>query len=145
VIGVSSMKVLDLVTGALQELETEHSYVIYGRDGIDEISISAPTEMRELVDGEVKSFTISPEDFGFFSESASKIQGGDAAANAGIIEKVCRGERGPCRDVVVLNAAPAIVAGGAADSLKEGIRLAEHSIDSGAALKKLQDLREYSK
>jgi anthranilate phosphoribosyltransferase len=145
VIGVSSMKVLDLVTSTLQELGTEHSFVIHGRDGVDEISISAPTEMRELRNGELKSSTICPEDFGFFSESTAKIQGGDAATNAAIIERIYRGERGPSRDVVLLNAGAGIVAGGAAESLKEGIRLAAHSIDSGAALKKLQDLREYSK
>jgi anthranilate phosphoribosyltransferase len=146
VIGVASMMVLDLVTRTLLELgTTEHSFVLHGRDGIDEISISAPTEIRELKGSDVKSYSICPEDFGFFSESTSKIQGGDAATNAAIIERICQGERGPTRDVVILNAAPAIVAGGAADTLKEGIRMAEHSVDSGAALKKLQDLRELSK
>jgi len=145
VIGVSSMMVVDLVARALQELGTEHSFVVYGKDGVDEISISAPSAILELKNGEILSYTINPEDFGMFSVSATKIAGGDATMNAAIIEGIFRGERGPKRDVVVLNAAAAIVAGGAAESLKEGILSAEHFIDNGAALKKLQDLREMSK
>jgi anthranilate phosphoribosyltransferase len=145
VIGVSSMMVIDLVAHALQELGTDHSFVIHGKDGVDEISISAPSAILELKNGEILSYTISPEDFGIFSVSAAKIAGGDAATNAAIIEGIFRGERGPRRDVVVLNAAAAIVAGGAAESLREGIESAEHSIDSGAALKKLRGLQEFSK
>jgi len=80
-----------------------------------------------------------------FSVSAAKIQGGDAAQNAEILENILRGERGPRRDVVVLNAAAAIVAGGAADRMQDGIRIAEDSITRGAALKKLDALRELSK
>jgi anthranilate phosphoribosyltransferase len=119
--------------------------VVYGKDGVDEISISAPSAIRELKKGEITSYTISPEDFGIFSVSAAKIQGGDAATNAAIIEGIFRGERGPRRDVVILNAAAAIVAGGATETIQEGVRGAENSIDSGAALKKLESLRELSK
>jgi anthranilate phosphoribosyltransferase len=145
VVGVASMMMIDLVAHALQELGTEHSFVICGKDGVDEISISAPTAIRELKEGEITSYTISPEDYGIFSVSSAKIQGGDAATNAAILESIFRGERGPKRDVVVLNAAAAIVAGGAAETMQDGIRVAEHSIDSGAALKKLDNLRELSK
>jgi len=145
VVGVASMMLIDLVAHALQELGTEHSFVICGKDGVDEISISAPTAIRELKEGEITSYTISPEDFGIFSVSSAKIQGGDAATNAAILESIFRGERGPKRDVVVLNAAAAIVAGGAVETMQDGIRAAENSIDSGAALKKLNSLRELSK
>jgi anthranilate phosphoribosyltransferase len=145
VVGVASMMMIDLVAHALQELGTEHSFVICGKDGVDEISISAPTAIRELKKGEITSYTISPEDVGIFSVSSSKIQGGDAATNAAILESIFRGERGPKRDVVVLNAAAAIVAGGAAETMQDGVRAAENSIDSGAALKKLDNLRELSK
>jgi anthranilate phosphoribosyltransferase len=145
VVGVASMMMIDLVAHALQELGTEHSFVISGKDGVDEISISAPTAIRELKEGEITSYTISPEDFGIFSVSPAKIQGGDAATNAAILESIFRGERGPKRDVVVLNAAAGIVAGGAAENMQDGIRAAENSIDSGAALKKLNNLRELSK
>ena len=145
VVGVASMMLIDLVAHALQELGTEHSFVMCGKDGVDEISISAPTAIRELKEGEITSYTISPEDFGIFSVSSAKIQGGDAATNAAILESIFRGERGPKRDVVVLNAAAAIVAGGAVETMQDGIRAAENSIDSGAALKKLDSLRELSK
>jgi len=145
VIGVASMMMIDLVAHALQELGTEHSFVICGKDGVDEISISAPTAIRELKEGEITSYTISPEDFGIFSVSSTKIQGGDAPANAAILESIFRGEGGPKRDVVVLNAAAGIVAGGAAETMQDGIRAAENAIDSGAALKKLDSLRELSK
>src|SRR6185436_20704320 len=84
VLGVSSMMVLDLVANSLQQLGTSHAFVIHGNDGVDEISISAPSTIRELKDGEIKSYTVNPEDFGFFSVSAEKIKGGDAAANAAI-------------------------------------------------------------
>jgi len=145
IIGVASMMMIDLVAHALQSLGTEHSFVICGKDGVDEISVSAPTEIRELKKGEIVSYSISPEDFGIFSVSAAKIQGGDAAANAAILESIFRGERGARRDVVVLNAAAGIVAGGAAATMQAGVRAAEHSLDSGAALKKLESLRELSK
>jgi anthranilate phosphoribosyltransferase len=145
VLGVSSMMVLDLVANSLQQLGTRHAFVIHGNDGVDEISISAPSTIRELKHGVIKSYTISPEDFGFFSVSAEKIKGGDARTNAAIIEAILGGERSPRRDVVLLNAAAAIVAGGAADSLAEGVRLAEQSIDSGSALSKLRQLRDLSK
>jgi anthranilate phosphoribosyltransferase len=145
VVGVASMMMIDLVAHALQELGTEHSFVICGKDGVDEISISAPTAIRELKEGEITSYTLSPEDFGIFSVSSAKIQGGDAATNAAILESIFRGERGPKRDVVVLNAAAAIVAGGAVETMHEGIRAAENSIDSGTAMKKLDSLRELSK
>jgi anthranilate phosphoribosyltransferase len=145
VVGVASMMMIDLVAHALQELGTEHSFVICGKDGVDEISISAPTAIRELKEGEITSYSISPEDYGIFSVSSAKIQGGDAATNAAILESIFRGERGPKRDVVVLNAAAGIVAGGAAETMHDGIRAAEHAIDSGAALKKLDNLRELSK
>jgi anthranilate phosphoribosyltransferase len=87
---------------------------------------------------------MSPEDFGITPAKIEAILGGDAAENAKIVESIFRGERGARRDVVLLNSAPALVAGGAAKTWKEGIRLAAESIDSGAALKKLEELRHLS-
>jgi len=145
VLGVSSVMVLDLVANSLLELGTRHAFVIHGNDGVDEISITAPSTVRELKNGKINSYTISPEDFGIFSVSAEKIKGGDARTNAAIIEAVLTGERSPRRDVVVLNAAAAIVAGGLADTLASGVRLAEQAIDSGAAISKLRQLRDLSK
>jgi anthranilate phosphoribosyltransferase len=111
---------------------------------MDEVSIASRTYVVEIRDDEVRQFVMTPEDFGIVSARLDAILGGDAGENAAIIESVFRGERGPRRDVVLLNAAPAIVAAGAAPTWKEGIRLAADSIDSGAALKKLQELREFS-
>jgi anthranilate phosphoribosyltransferase len=99
----------------------------------------------ELKDGDVRSYTVTPEDFGVTPVSVEAVRGGDAACNATIIEQVLRGESGPRRDVVLMNAAAALVAGGVAGSLKDGFALAGQSIDSGEALRKLQGLREFSK
>ncbi len=142
VVGVSAPEFMELMAGALQGLNVEHAFVVHGANGMDELSLSAPTYMVEVHKGDVRQFTITPEDFGIPPASIGALMGGDAKTNAEIIEGVFRGERGPRRDVVVLNAAPAIVAAGAAATLKDAIRLAAESIDSGAALKKLQNLRE---
>jgi anthranilate phosphoribosyltransferase len=98
----------------------------------------------ELRQGDTRRFSITPEDFGITPSPMEMIRGGDAKTNASIIEAVLNGERGPRRDVVLINAAAAIVAGGVAANLKEGIRAAESSIDTGAAIKKLRALREFS-
>jgi anthranilate phosphoribosyltransferase len=145
VIGVFSQGVMGLMAHALNGLTTEHAFVVHGNDGMDEISISAPTKVMELNRGDIREYTISPEDFGVSAVSVESIRGGDAAENAATIEALFRGERGPKRDVVLMNAAAAIVAGGAAQSLREGFRLAVHSVDSGAAAMKLANLRELSK
>lgn len=142
--GVSSMGIVDVVANALQGLGVDYAFVVHSADGMDEISISAPTYVVELRGGEMRRFSIKPEDFGLTPSSIDAIRGGDAATNAAIIENVLKGEKGPRRDVVLMNAAAAIVAGGMATTLKEGIRAAEQSIDSGMALKKLRELREFA-
>ena len=143
VVGVSSLEVMELMANALQGLNTDHAFVVHGANGMDEVSISSPTYLIEMSRGNSQQFTITPEDFGIAAAPVNAILGDDAAANAGIIESVLRGEQGPRRDVVLMNAAPAIVAAGAAPTLKEGIRVAAESIDSGAALKTLERLREF--
>ena len=142
--GVSSMGIVEVVANALNGLGVDYAFVVHSADGMDEISISAPTYVVELRNGEARRFSIQPEDFGIAPSPIAAILGGDAATNAAIIESVLKGERGPRRDVVLLNAAAAIVAGGAAGTFKEGIRAAEQSIDSGAALRKLNELRNFS-
>ncbi len=143
VVGVFSSAVMDLMANALHGLGVECAFVVHGADGVDEISISAVTNIVEMRRGQIKKFAIHPEEFGILPATAEAIHGGDAGTNASIIEAVLRGEKGPCRDVVLLNAAAAIVAGSAA-TWKEAIRAAEHSIDSGAASRKLQQLREFA-
>ena len=144
VVGVSSSEIMELMANALDGLNTDHAFVVHGANGMDEVSISSRTYVVEMRHGVVRQFVISPEDFGIASAKIDTILGGNASENAKIIESVFAGERGPRRDVVLLNSAPAIVAGGAAKTWKEGLQLAAEAIDSGAALKKLKVLREFS-
>ena len=142
VVGVFSRSIMELMANALNGLGVRHAFVVHGNEGVDEISISGPTTMIEMRAGELRTQTITPEDFGVTPAATESIRGADAAANAAIVESIFRGEKGPRRDVVLMNAAPAIVAGGAATSLKEAYKVAANSIDSGAAWNKLQSLRE---
>ena len=144
VVGVSAPEIMELMANALNGLNTDHAFVVHGANGMDEVSISSRTHVVEMRRGEMRQFVISPEDFGMTSARIETILGGDALENARIIESVFGGEPGPRRDVVLLNSAPAIVAGGAAKTWKEGLQLAAEAIDSGAALKKLKELREFS-
>jgi anthranilate phosphoribosyltransferase len=145
VVGVASPEILELMASALQGLELKHAFVVHGANGLDEVSISSRSYVVEVRGGEIRQFMMTPEDFGITSTKIDAILGGDAVENARIIESILRGERGARRDVVLLNTAPAMVAAGAAATWREGIRVAEESIDSGAALRKLEDLRGLSK
>ena len=144
VVGVSSPEIMELMANALHGLNTDHAFVVHGANGMDEVSISSRTHVVEMRHGEIRQFVISPEDFGIASARIETILGGDAAANAKIIESVFTGEHSPRRDVVLLNSAPAIVAGGAAKTWKEGLQLGADAIDRGAAFKKLRELREFA-
>lgn len=144
VVGVFSPSVMDLMAEALRGLGLDCAFVVHGADGVDEISISAETNVVEMRRGQIRKFAIHPEEFGLPLAKAEAIHGGDAPANARIIEALLQGEKGPRRDVVLLNAAAGIVACSAAATWKEAIRVAEHSIDSGAASKKLKELREFT-
>jgi anthranilate phosphoribosyltransferase len=143
VVGVFSPSLRDLMAQALDGLGADRVFVVHSEDGLDEISISARTNISEMHRGNSRSFTVTPEDFGVAACAATVLRGGDARKNAEIIESILRGERSPRRDVVLMNAAPAIVAAGAAADLQEAFRIAANSIDSGAALKRLQALREW--
>ena len=143
VVGVYSAEIMELMASALHGLNIEHAFVVHGANGMDEVSISSRTYVVEMHRGEIRLFVISPEDLGLTPAKIDAIAGGDAGENAKIIESVFSGERGPRRDVVLLNSAPALVAGGAAKTWKEGLQMAADAIDSGAALKKLRELREF--
>jgi anthranilate phosphoribosyltransferase len=145
VLGVASAEVMEIIAEALAGLKTERAFVVHSADGLDEISISAPTKVIELGNGALRHSTIAPEDFGATRAAQETLRGGDARTNAGIIESVLQGEKSPRRDVVLINAAAALVAAGAAASLKDGYRAAADSIDNRAAWNKLQSLREFSK
>jgi len=143
VVGVSSPEIMELMANALHGLGLKHAFVVHGANGLDEVSISSRTYVVEILGGEIRQFMMTPEDFAIPSARIDAILGGNARENAKIIESIFRGERGPKRDVVLLNTAPALVAAGAASTWKDGIRLAAESIDSGAALRKLEELRRF--
>jgi anthranilate phosphoribosyltransferase len=140
VMGVFDPALVEPIAGVLQCLGVRHAYVVSSRDGMDEISLSGPTMVAEALDGRVSMFEIVPEEFGFSPAPPEAIRGGEAEENARILRRILDGERGPCRDIVVLNAAPAIVAGRGARDIEEGLRAAEASLDSGRALAKLEAL-----
>ena len=144
IVGVSSPEIMELMANALHGLNIEHAFVVHGANGMDEVSISSRTYIVEVKRGDIRQFVMSPEDFGIATAKIDAILGGDSAENARIIESIFRGERGPRRDVVLLNSAPALVAGGVAKTWKEGVQLAAGAIDSGEALRKLQQLREFA-
>jgi anthranilate phosphoribosyltransferase len=119
--------------------------VVHSEDGLDEISISAPTNVIEVSAFGLRRSVVRPEQFGASPASLETLRGGDAGVNAKIIESVLQGERSPRRDVVLMNAAAALVISGLASSPKEGFRFAEKSVDSGKAFEKLELLRELSR
>lgn len=143
IIGVWHSSLVEPLAQTLAALGTERAWVVHGRDGLDEITISDKTLVAEAKDGEVRTFEIEPENFGIARANLGELRGGDAELNARIIRSVLAGERrDAARSLVVANAAGALHVGGAAANLPEAAELAAHSIDSGAALDKLQRLSE---
>ncbi len=144
VIGVFDKDLCVLMANVLKKLGKEHSLVVYG-DGMDEISNISETYVAELKNGYVTTYTLSPEELGIKRAHANDIVGGTPEENARDILFILDGEKGPKRDIVVINAAAAIYVAGLADSIKEAIPLAEAAIDSGAAMEKLDTFRSFSK
>lgn len=144
VMGVFSPNLTEPLARVLGNLGCRHALVVHGLDGVDEISISGPTVVSEMEDGLVHTYRVIPEDVGIARAPREYIRGGTKEENAAITEAVLGGEKGPRRDVVLLNAAAALLATGAARSLREGVGIAEQSIDSGAALRTLEALRRLS-
>ena len=140
VIGVFSAQVVEPMARALAELGARHAFVVHGFDGLDEISLSAETELAEVSNGNVKQYRVSPEDFGLAHASREALLAADAQASAAIIRAILDGEHGPRRDIVLANAAAALVAADRATNFRDGVRLAAHSIDSGEARAKLHAL-----
>ena len=140
VMGVFDRSLIAPLAEVLLQLGSRHVFVVAGSDGLDELTLTGPSFVAEGCAGAVKCYEVTPEQFGLSRAEAASLKGGDPAANAVILRAVLSGETGPHRDIVVLNAAPALVAGGKAASLDEGIRVAQASIDSGAALNKLEEL-----
>lgn len=140
VVGVFSADFAERLAQALGQLGVARAFVVHGRDGLDEISLSGPTFVAELSRGKVRTYEVTPEDFGLPRAPLADLAGGDAARNAEIIRGVLGGKPGAPRNAVLVNAAAALVAAGRAQSFQEGVALAAESIDSGAAAGKLEAL-----
>ena len=140
VIGVYSEALTEPLARVLAELGTLRAFVVHGADGLDEISNTGPSRISEVHEGIVRNSTVRPEDFGMARASIQDLRGGDREENAEIIRRILSGEAGPRRDIVLMNAAAAIVVGRKAHDLKEGVALAARSIDSGSARDRLARL-----
>lgn len=140
VVGVYSADLVEKLAEALSMLGLQRALVVHGSDGLDEITITGPTRIGEVREGQVHTYEVTPEEFGIPRSSLNDISGGDAATNAGFIREVLSGKKSARRDVVILNSAAALVAAGRADHLHDAVPLAAMAIDSGAALAKLQAL-----
>jgi anthranilate phosphoribosyltransferase len=144
VVGVYSLDLVEKLAEALSMLGLHRALVVHGLDGLDEITITGPTRIAEAREGTVRTYEMEPEEFGMARATLQDIAGGDAAENAAIIRAILAGEKSPRRDVVLLNAAAALVAAGRADHIAGAIPLAAESIDSGAAAKKLAALAHFT-
>ena len=143
-IGVFDGALTEALAGVLHELGSDQALVVHGSDGLDEITLTGPTQVSELRDGQISTRQIHPGDFGLQTVSAEALKGGDADYNARVLRGVLDGEEGPQRDVVLLNSAAAIVVGGLAEDITAGLEVARESIDSGKARQALDRLVEVS-
>ncbi|HUP46146.1 MAG TPA: anthranilate phosphoribosyltransferase [Thermoanaerobaculia bacterium] len=144
VLGVYSDELVEVVANVLLALGADHALVVHSRDGMDEISVSAPTHVAEVFDGAVRAYEVTPADFGVGEHRATALAGGDARTNAQIAREVLAGRPGAAHDVVVANAGAALYVVGAAATLRAGADMARESIASGRALAKLQQLVDAS-
>jgi anthranilate phosphoribosyltransferase len=140
VLGVYDRKLVEPIAEVLRKLGSVHAWVIHGDDGMDELTTTGVTHVAELKDGDIFAFDLTPEDAGLKRSKIEALKGGDAANNAAAIHALLQGEPGPYRDIVLLNSAAALIVGGKADSLADGIEKAEASIDSGLAARALDRL-----
>jgi anthranilate phosphoribosyltransferase len=140
VVGVPSPELIDLVAATLSELGAEHAFVVHGAGGLDEISLAGETLVAEVRDGAVRRFTVTPEDFGVTRAPIDTVRGGTALENAATIRDIFSGKDGPQRDIVIINAAAALVAAEVAPDFAEGARLAAAALATGKAKEKLAAL-----
>ena len=143
-LGVYAPELTEMFAQALRILSVKRAFVVHGHDGLDEISVCAPTRISELNDGMIRTYDISPEQFFGETAKAGDLVGGSPGDNAGITKSILNGEKGPKRNIILINASAALVAAGKASNLNEGIVLAEKSIDSGAATAKLYSLIRFT-
>lgn len=144
VLGVYDPDLTETIANVLKKLGAKEVFVVCGEGTFDEISICSPTRISHLQNNQVNTFVITPEQFGFKRAVLNDIVGGDAKENADIVRNILSGEKGPKRDMVLLNSAAAFKVSGLCSSLEEGIKLSEESIDSGKAMQKLEQLVEFT-
>jgi anthranilate phosphoribosyltransferase len=141
VTGTWSDEAAEKIAGALARLGSHRAYAVHGSDGLGELTITGPSTVFAVQHGAVSRVELTPEDFGLKMQSGAGLEGGDTGWNRAIAESILNGERGPARDIVLMNAALALVAAEKAQNFREGVMQAEESIDSGAARAKLDQLR----
>jgi len=144
IMGVYAADLTGLLARALGNLGAKHAFVVHGMDGLDEITITDKTKVSEFRDGNVKDYFLHPSDFGFSIARPDMLKGGEAKDNAAITLDILNGKKGPCREIVLMNSAAALASSGRATDLKAGIAVAAESIDSGAALRKLEQLKAFT-
>ena len=143
VLGVYSSELTEVHAGVLQRLGCSRALVVHGEGGLDELSTIGQTRVTEVRDGKTSTYAVTPEDLGLKRASLEQIAGGTVEENARLLGDVLAGKAGPARDIVLLNAGAAIVAGGRAGDLRSGVQAAARAIDSGAALDKLEAMRSF--
>lgn len=143
-IGAFSIRAAEMLAHASARLGIERAFVVHGTDGLDEISTTGPTTVFQVEDGRVQKGRWTPADFGLTPTSIDDLKGGDPGTNANIVRSVLEGEPGPRRDIVVANAAAALLVAQRASDLKSAVSVAAESIDSGAARRKLESVVEFT-
>jgi anthranilate phosphoribosyltransferase len=141
---VFSAQWVEPIAHVLKNLGSEHVWVVHGHDGLDELTTTGATEVAELKGGKIRKFEVTPADAGLAPAKLADLKGGDAKMNASAIRGLLAGKKSPFRDIVLLNSAAALIVGGKAANLTDGVALAAHSIESGAAAKALEKLIEVS-
>jgi anthranilate phosphoribosyltransferase len=141
VMGVYSSRLVPVVAEAMTMLGVRHAFVVHGDRGLDELALSGPSQVAEVRDGVVREYAVTPEEFGMERAPLVALEGGDAEANAAILQGIFAGEIGPRRDVVMLNAAAVLVAAGLAETMVEGVALAAKALDDGAVVDLVERLR----
>ncbi len=144
-LGVYNSDLTELMAEVLLALGAEHAFVVHGADGLDELSTTGQNRVSRLYNGRIETYALDPRELGLPRASLNDFAGGTAEDNAAITRALLQGEQGPKRDIVLLNAAAALVAGGKTEGLKEGMALAAEAIDSGKALGKMERFVEFSR
>jgi len=142
VLGVYDVNLTESLAKVLNNLGSKHVFVVHGKDGLDEITTTTDTQISELADGKVRTYALAPTELGIPKAKTEDLIGGTPEENAKMTLDILQGKPGPKHDIILLNASAAIVVGGKADNLRQGITIAAEAIDSGSALEKLEALRE---